>query len=169
MTLPAVGTKLSDYQLPDQDAVPRRLSELAAGDPLVLHFYRGWFCPKERAYLRQVLVPFQDLVEVGYARVVSVSTEPPHVQAGFRAGLDARWSFLSDAERTVQAALDLREWTDTEHDPYVPTVLVLDPALRVRAAYNGYWLWGRPSAEELWRDLREATRELRPDWEVPRG
>jgi hypothetical protein len=33
--------------------------------------------------------------------------------------------------------------------------------------YNGYWYWGRPSMEELRRDLREITRSIRPDWEVP--
>jgi hypothetical protein len=40
--------------------------------------------------------------------------------------------------------------------------------------YNGYWYWGRPSAEDLRRDLRAATREIRHDWDLgdpgpPRG
>ena len=32
--------------------------------------------------------------------------------------------------------------------------------------YNGYWFWGRPSFEDLRRDLREVTREIRPDWDL---
>jgi hypothetical protein len=26
-----------------------------------------------------------------------------------------------------------------------------------------YWFWGRPSIDDLRRDLREVTREIRPD------
>src|SRR3954464_5281064 len=32
--------------------------------------------------------------------------------------------------------------------------------------YNGYWFWGRPSVDDLRRDLRELTREIRPDWDL---
>ncbi|MGO8948153.1 MAG: hypothetical protein ACLQUY_10915, partial [Ktedonobacterales bacterium] len=32
--------------------------------------------------------------------------------------------------------------------------------------YNGYWFWGRPSPEDLWHDLREVTRKVRPDWDL---
>jgi hypothetical protein len=32
--------------------------------------------------------------------------------------------------------------------------------------YNGYWYWGRPSNEDLRRDLREITRQIRPDWDL---
>lgn len=162
----APGAVLPDLELPDQDGHPARLSELAAGDPIVLHFYRGWFCPKDRAYFPELLA-LQDRAEVAYTRMVSVSVEPVEVNAAYRAGLGARWPFLSDADREVQARLDLLETTDTVHHPYVPTVLTLCPDLTVHSAYNGYWFWGRPRAQELWADLREITRDIRPDWEVP--
>jgi len=29
-----------------------------------------------------------------------------------------------------------------------------------------YWFWGRPSFEDLRRDLREVTQEIRPDWDL---
>jgi len=48
----------------------------------------------------------------------------------------------------------------------VPHTLVLNPGLVVHTIYNGYWFWGRPSFYDLWRDLREASRELRPDWDL---
>lgn len=164
-----VGDVLPEVTLPDADGIARRLSELPGGDPLIVHTYRGWFCPKERAYFRRVLLPLQEVAEVGYVRMVSVSVEPPAVSAAFRAGLDARWTFLSDVDRTWQAALDLRELTDTVHDPYLPAVFVCDPDLTVRRAYDGYWMWGRPTLAELWADLRESGRELRPDWAGPRA
>lgn len=160
------GARLPDIELPDHDGHPRRLSDLAGGDPVVLHCYRGWFCPKERAYFAELL-RLQQPMEVAYSRLVSISVEPVEVNAAFRAGLGARWPFLSDVDRAVQAELGLLEATDTVHRPYVPTVLVLRPDLTVHRGYNGYWFWGRPSAEELWRELREITRDTRPDWEVP--
>jgi hypothetical protein len=43
---------------------------------------------------------------------------------------------------------------------------VLKPRLVIHSVYNGYWFWGRPSTAELWRDLREVTREVRPDWDL---
>lgn len=49
------GGSFPDLALSDQDGVIRTLSEVAGGDPLVLHFYRGWFCPKERAWFPELL------------------------------------------------------------------------------------------------------------------
>jgi hypothetical protein len=40
------------------------------------------------------------------------------------------------------------------------------PGLVIHSVYNGYWFWGRPSFYDLWRDLRAATAEVRPDWDL---
>ena len=48
----------------------------------------------------------------------------------------------------------------------IPHTLVLKPGLVVHSVYNGYWFWGRPSFEDLRRDLREVTREIRRDWDL---
>jgi peroxiredoxin len=162
----AVGERLPDFELLDHADNRRRLSSLVGGDPTVVQFYRGWWCPKEQAFFRRLLA-LQDDAEVAYARIVSVSIDPPQVNAAFRAGLGARWTFLSDPDRELQAELRLRETTDTLNDPYVPVVVVIDPDLRVHATYNGYWYLGRPTHEELVRDLRGLSRGLRPDWDAP--
>ena len=39
-------------------------------------------------------------------------------------------------------------------------------SLVIFSVYNGYWFWGRPSFEDLRRDLCEVTREIRPDWDL---
>jgi peroxiredoxin len=163
---PAAGAVFPDLELPDHTGRPRRLSEVAGGDPLVLLTSRGWWCPKEQRYLRN-LVSLQDELEVAYTRLVVVSVDPPEVQAAFRAGIGARFLFLSDAERFWLDRLALRETTDTVHDPYRPAAFTLFPDLTVHRAYNGYWFWGRPTHEELRRDLREITRAIRDDWELP--
>src|SRR6266498_4828477 len=64
-----------------------------------------------------------------------------------------------------------RTWTSRNtpiphHDPMIPHTFVLKPGLVIYSVYNGYWYWGRPSIEDLRRDLREVTREIRPDWDL---
>ena len=48
----------------------------------------------------------------------------------------------------------------------IPHTLVLKPGLVIHSIYNGYWFWGRPSVEDLRRDLRAVTRDIRPDWDL---
>ena len=161
------GDVFPDLELPDTAGNVRRLDDLVGGDPTFLHFYRGWWCPKEQTFFRN-LVTFADEVEVAYTRMVSVSVDEPTVAAAFRAGLGARWTFLCDTERRYLDDLDLREHPDTLYEPYAPTAFVLGPGRRIARAWNGYWYWGRPTNEELRLTFREVTRAIRPDWEVPR-
>ena len=81
----------------------------------------------------------QDEFEVAYTRLVVVSIDPPEVQSAFRAGLGARFTFLSDAERRWIGALGLQETTDTTHDPYLPMAFTLHPDLTIHAVHRGYW------------------------------
>jgi peroxiredoxin len=158
--------RFDDFEVLDHDANVRRLSDLVADDPAILNTYRGPWCPKEQRFFRQ-LVAFQDAVEVAYSRMLSLSVDPPKVAEAFRFGLQARWTFLCDPERTILERLGLRETTDTYHDPYVPAVFVLRPDLSVHRHYNGYWFWGRPTLDELTRDLREVSAQVRPDRDAP--
>jgi peroxiredoxin len=151
---------------PDHTGRERRLSELAGGDPVALFTSRGWWCPKEQRFMRE-LCRLQDEFEVAYSRIVVLSVDPPEVQAAFRAGLGARFTFLSDAERRWLPQLGLLEGTDTLNHPYRPAGFTLFPDLTIHRAYNGYWYWGRATMEEIRRDMGEITRSVRVDWEVP--
>jgi peroxiredoxin len=162
---PATGSPFLDLELSDHWGNLRCLSDLAGGDPLLVQFYRGFWCPKEQAFFRK-LVGLQDEAEVAYTRFVSISVDPPAVAAAFRAGLGARWTFLADPDRKYLHVLGLEETTDTVHHPYRPAVFTLFPNLTVHRFYQGYWFWGRPTNEELRQDFRHITRQIRPDWEV---
>ena len=113
------------------------------------------------------LCRLQDEFEVGYARLVVVSVDEPEVQSAFRAGLGARFTFLSDSERRWLGRLPLCEGTDTLHDPYRPAAFTLFPDLTIHGAFNGYWYLGRATMEELRQEMRAITREIRDDWVVP--
>ena len=80
----------------------------------MVHFFRGWFCPKERAWFPELLA-LAERAAVAFTAIVSVSVESSVVQAALGAGMGTRWPFLSDQDRTAQAELDLLEHTDTEH------------------------------------------------------
>ena len=97
----SVGEHLPDFELLDHAGNRRRLSHLVGGDPTVVQFYRGWWCPKEQAFFRRLLA-LQEDAEVAYSRILSISVDPPQVNAAFRAGLGARWTFLSDPDRELQ-------------------------------------------------------------------
>jgi len=158
--------RFEDFEVLDHAGNLRHLSELVGGDPAILNTYRGPWCPKEQRFFRR-LIAFQDEVEVAYTRMLSLSVDPPQVAEAFRFGLGARWTFLCDPERIILERLGLLETTDTVHHPYVPAVFVLGPDLRVHRHYNGYWFWGRPTLDELIRDLREVSAQIRPDWDAP--
>jgi len=157
------GERFPDLDLPDHTGRARLLSEVAGGDPVALLFSRGWWCPKEQRHLREVTA-LQDEFEVAYTRIVVVSVDQPEVQAAFRAGLGARFIFLADHERRWLPKLDLLEETDTVHHPYRPTAFTLYPDLTIHAAYDGYWYWGRPTLEDLRRDMRTISSAVRDDF-----
>jgi peroxiredoxin len=162
-----VGEPFPDLDLPDHTGRPRLLSEVAGGDPAVLLCSRGWWCPKEQRYLRE-LTSLQDEFEVAYSRILVVSVDPPEVQSAFRAGLGARFTFLSDHERKWLGPLGLEETSDTTHHPYRPVTYTLRPDLTVHAEYPGYWYWGRASLEELRRDMRAISQLVRSPWDLER-
>ena len=159
------GARFPDYAFPDQTGTKCKLSELQGDAPMVVFLSRGLYCPKDRRQAME-LVRFEPELKVGYAKLVTISTDDLLATNENRDGLGAHWPFLSDPGRIVQKDLDIQEYTDPVHNPMVPHTLVLAPELRVHSVYNGYWYFGRPSVEELRHDLREVTRTVRPDWDL---
>ena len=161
----AVGAAFPDYELPDHRGRHRKLSELQGDDPLVLVLSRGGFCPKERRQHEGLLQLHREM-QVGYCRLVTISTDNLIETNEFRSGVGAEWTFLSDPGRKLQKDLEIAEYTDPHHNPMIPHTLVLEPGLKIYKIYNGYWFFGRPTVEELRLDLRAALQRCRPDWDI---
>jgi peroxiredoxin len=159
------GAIFPDYELSDHTAKHRKLSELQGGDPMVLVLGRGGFCPKDRRQAEGLLQLHREM-EVGYCRLVTITTGNILQTNEYRSGVGAHWPFLSDARRVVQKDLDIAEYTDPVHDPMIPHVIVLEPGLVIHKIYDGYWFFGRPTAEELRQDLRSVGKKCRPDWDI---
>jgi peroxiredoxin len=170
-----VNDVFPDFSLPDQQNEMVQLSHMTKsglfnhylgfqdGSSLIVVFYRGFFCPRDQQQMR-LLVEFQQELQVNYGRLVAVSADPPMVQAAFRAGLGAPWTFLSDEQRTVIKQINILDETEGEYAYRAqPYTFVLHPDLRIHAIYNGWFFVGRPTLEELRRDLR-AIMEQRTDY-----
>jgi len=67
---------------------------------------RRGFCPKDRRQ-HEGLVQLHREIEVGYCRLVTISTDNITETNEYRSGVGAHWPFLSDAGRTVQKDLDI--------------------------------------------------------------
>jgi len=132
----APGGTFPDYELPDHENVPRRLSEIQGEDPLIVTLARGNYCPKEHQQHLELAANYPKIA-VAYTKIVTISTDTHHSSQEFRASTGAEWPFLSDPERTVQKDLDIQEYTDPEHDPMIPHTLVLNPGLIIHTIYNG--------------------------------
>jgi peroxiredoxin len=159
------GSRFPDYDLPDHTGKHRKLSELQAVDPMIVMLSRGHYCPKDRRQL-EGLVQLHREIEVGYCKLVTISTDNLLELNELRTGVAAHWPFLSDPARKIQKDLDIAEYTDPTHNPMIPHTLVLEPGLVVHKVYNGYWFFGRPTVEELRQDLRTVLQKCRPDWDI---
>ena len=177
------GQRFPDLALPDHHGQIVRLSQLTAADefsrrlgftegrPLIVVFYRGFFCPRDRLQLSQ-LTAFSPEVALSYASLVAISADPPIVAAAYRAGLGAPFPFLSDHDRVAISQLGIVDNTDGEYpNVAIPHTFYLAPDLTIYQIYNGWWFVGRPTVEELRQNLR-ALLEGRADyphaaWDTP--
>ncbi|MER8764795.1 redoxin domain-containing protein [Mesorhizobium sp. M0166] len=159
------GSVFPNYELSDHAATRQTLSELQGRDPLVLVLGRGGYCPRDRRQA-EGLVQLHREMEVGYCRLVTITTDNLLETNEYRSGVGAHWPFLSDPRRVVQQDLDIAEYTDPSHNPMIPHVIVMEPGLIVYKVYNGYWFFGRPTVEELRQDMRAVTMKCRPDWDI---
>ena len=152
------GAIFPDYELTEHTTKRRKLSDLQESDPMILVLGRGGFCPKDRRQA-EGLVQLHREMEVGYCRLVTITTDNLLETNEYRAGVGAQWPFLSDPGRTVQKDLDIAEYTDPLHNPMIPHTIVLEPGLIIFKIYMGYWFFGRPTIEELRHDLRAVLQK----------
>jgi len=159
-----IGHTLPDFELPDENGVPYRLSELQGDDVMVLMLGRGEHCPRERQHQREML-RFYEWSSVAFTQLVTVLPNELHDVDKMKIATGAHWTYLADTELEVQSKLDIREYTDPHHDASVPHTLILSPGLKIEKVYIGYWFWGRPSPYQLWLDLQDVFARIKPDFD----
>ena len=98
------GDTVPDFELPDEDGTPRKLSDLAASGPVVLFFYPAAMtpgCTAESCHFRDMKAEF---AAVG-AQPVGISADPVEKQKQFDEKESLGYPLLSDADRTVATQL----------------------------------------------------------------
>src|SRR5271169_4447210 len=80
------GAVFPDYELTDHTTKRRKLSELQGQHPMVLVLSRGGYCPKDRRQA-ELLVELHRELEVGYCRLVTISTDNITVTNEYRSGV----------------------------------------------------------------------------------
>ena len=161
-----VGEVFNDFTLPNHQEELVQLSQFTQpslldkklgfsdGYPLIIVFYRGFFCPRDRQQFSQ-LVQFQQELAVNYCQLVTISTDSPLIQSAFRAGLGAQWTFLADEKRELINKINILDETEGEYAYRAqPYTFVLYPNLTISKIYNGWFFVGRPTIDELRLDLR---------------
>jgi peroxiredoxin Q/BCP len=101
------GEQAPDFELPDEQDNPRRLSEFLAGGPVVLFFYPAAMtsgCTAESCHFRDLAA---DFAEAGAQRL-GISPDPVDKQREFATINDFGYPLLSDADGTVSRQFGVR-------------------------------------------------------------
>ena len=107
---------------------------------------------------------FSESTNVAYQQIAAVSVDPPRVNEAFMHGLGATFPFLSDQDRAATNMLGISESTDSQHGPLpVPFTFALLPDLTIHRLWNGWYMAGRPTPEELRQTSRSITKILADD------
>lgn len=103
----SAGTPAPDFELPDQDGRPVRLSALLADGPVVLYFYPAAMttgCTKESCHFRDLAAEF---AAAGVQRV-GISADDVSTQKKFADKHTFGFPLLSDTDREVATAYGVK-------------------------------------------------------------
>lgn len=123
------GDTAPDFELPDEDGKPRRLSELAADGPVVLFFYPAAMtpgCTAESCHFRDLKAEFES---VG-ARRVGISADQVEKQKRFSDKHTFDFPLLSDPDGAVATQFGVRR-RFTKLSPTKRATFVIDSDLKV--------------------------------------
>ncbi|BBZ13942.1 peroxiredoxin [Mycobacterium branderi] len=124
------GDTAPDFELPDQNGTPRKLSTLLADGPVALFFYPAAMtpgCTREACHFRDVAGEF---AAVGAQRV-GISTDAVDKQAKFASMNSFDYPLLSDADGTVAAQFGVKRGLLGKLMPVKRTTFVIDTDRKV--------------------------------------
>ncbi len=124
----AEGSKAPDFELPDQDGNPVRLSDAAKNGPVVLFWYpvaSSGGCTKEACHFRDLATEFK---EAGAQRF-GISTDRVAAQKKFAESNGFDYPLLSDESGDVARALGVKRKYVT---PVKRATFVIDRDLTIR-------------------------------------
>jgi peroxiredoxin len=164
----AVGSKVRDVEVVDENESKLKLSQLHEKQPLLLIFYQGSWCPFCNYQLRELEQRREEFEKRGVS-LVAVSVDRPSEAQRLRASHQVSFRLLSDADlalhraffvaftaspeylsRMAQAGVDIAAGSGKEHRTYAyPAAFVVDKQGLLRFAHVSEDFKQRPTAEQL--------------------
>ena len=165
-----VGTRAPDFTARHADGSRYEFSAAHLGQPYVLIFYRGGWCPYCNLQLADLHLVEPRLRKAGFG-VIFLSTDRPALLYSSLKESDIDYTLLSDPELQAAQAfhiafhlddqqyadqlkwgVDLEQTTGTKaHALPVPSVFIVDASGIIRFVYSNPDFRVRLKAQELWR------------------
>ncbi|QDT03669.1 Putative peroxiredoxin bcp [Rubripirellula lacrimiformis] len=98
----AVGQRAPDFELPNSNGDPTKLSGLLRRGPVVLMFYRGGWCPYCNLQLRAMQTRLSEIHALG-AELVAISPQVPEQSLSMIEKAELEFPVLSDQDARVAA------------------------------------------------------------------
>lgn len=172
-----VGATAPDVPLLRADGKTVRLHKLVAGQPAVLVFYRGGWCPYCNRHLAALGEIEEKLRNLGY-RIHAVSMDKPEKVAATAEEADFDYALYSDAsadvakafglafrvdaatyEKLIGYGIDLEAASGQDHHILpVPAVFIIDREARIRFRYFNPDYKERLSGEKLLKAARNHVK-----------
>ncbi len=156
-SIPEVGDKAPEFNLPSAQGGQLRLSMRTARGPVVVVFYRGAWAEEDVEYFK-ALAEREDEINMAAASVVGISVAGPEEARDFVQQSGIKSYVLYDYARVAS-----REWgtlqKDKEHGEYAhPAVFIVGTDHDIVHA----WTDERPGAEEVLAKISEITGLPKP-------
>ncbi len=130
----SVGNRLPEFELPDYDGKLFRSAELI-GNPAVVLFYRGNWCPLCMAQISEIADRYKEFADLGI-NVVLISPQPEDKSRTLAERYDVPFRFLVDSDNKLAGQLSIAQpggvpagiARDYATDTVLPTLVVTGPS-----------------------------------------
>ena len=156
-----IGEKLPDFSAIHEDGSTVHSAELR-GQPTVILFVRGNWCPFCTRQVEEITTHYKDLSKLG-AKLIFITPKPLDTTRRVAEFFNVKFEFWLDESLTIAKSLGLvlsdgvpEEWSkEYGHDTFWPTALVVDKDGIIRYSKLSRLIFDRPNSETLVKELRK--------------
>lgn len=155
------GKQLPDFSATHEDGGAVKSSELR-GQPTVILFVRGNWCPFCTRQVEEVTAHYKDLTALG-ARLIFITPKPLDTTRRVAEFFNLEFEFWLDESLAIAKSLGLvmsdgvaEDWSkEYGNDTFWPTALVVDQDGIIRYSKLSRLIFNRPNSEVLVKELKK--------------
>lgn len=150
-----VGDKAPDFGLPNGDGKLVLLADYVSRSPVVLVFYRGFWCGACTQQLTRLAQDYDKIKQAG-AELIAVSVDDQTYAWSMGQTTGAKFNILSDSEKKTIISYGILN--PTEHGGIAhPSIFIVDKTGNIRFLYVGKDPTDRPSDETILEEIKKVT------------